>query len=188
MRAMAVATLLCSAIAGLASAQTLASRVTAQNGMVQVIYPSRPFACGDGSGAIGDVFGRSTTQHVMLSMRGWKRVCVHGPARAVATVNGGQITELRGYVGPVPANGIRTIDATASDAAAWLSDVLLRGAEGPANGAIVPLVLADGTDPWPTLLRTARDDNRSRAVRKTALLWLSFGVNERLGIADATGE
>ena len=52
--------LLCSTLASIAPAQSLSQRVTASDGSVQVIYPSRPTACGDGETFIGNVFGRST--------------------------------------------------------------------------------------------------------------------------------
>ena len=48
----------------------------------------------------------------------------------------------------------------------------------------MPLILADAPDPWPLLLRVARDDTRPLAVRRSALTWLSTGVNDHLGIAD----
>ena len=175
-------------------AQSLGARVTASDGRVQVIYPSRPTACGDGQGLIGNVLGRSTyySGNVTFSGRGnWSDgPCVHGPARVVATVMGGEVTRIRGYVGPVPAttSDTRTVSVTASEAVGWLSDIASRSTGRVASEAMLPLVLADTAEPWPLLIRIARDENRPRDVRRAATLWLSMGVNDHLGIADTRDE
>jgi hypothetical protein len=172
-------------------AQSLGDRVTATDGVVQVVFPSRPATCGDGRSVIANVLGRSNSyrgdeQH--WGGDGWSdRPCVHGPARVVASVDGRQVTRLRTFVGPVPSASAdtKTIMATAGDAAAWLG-VLAEHATGRvASDAMLPLVIADASEPWPILLRVARDENRPRDVRRTALTWLANGVNDHLGIADA---
>jgi HEAT repeats len=171
-------------------AQSLAERVTSSDGLVQVIYPSRPGACGDGQSVISNVLGQSTfySGNNQFSGHGsWEnRPCVHGPARVVATVVGREVTRLRPYVGPVPAASAdsRTITASATDAAAWLSDIASRGTGRVASEAFLPLIIADAPDPWPLLLRIARDDNRPRDIRRNALTWLANGVTSHLGIAD----
>jgi hypothetical protein len=173
------------------AAQSLGDRVTSTDGVVQVVFPSRPAACGDGQSFIGNVLGRSNSyigdeQH--WGHGSWSdRPCVHGPARVVASVNGRQVTRLRSYVGPVPPAPpeTRTLSASAGDAAAWLGDLVARATGRVASDAMLPLVIADAPDPWPILLRVARDENRSRDVRRSALTWLANGVNEHLGIADA---
>jgi hypothetical protein len=176
-------------------AQSLATRVTASDGRVQVIYPSRPNVCGDGEGLIGNVLGHSmyySGNSTSFSGRGsWSdRPCLHGPARVVATVMGGEITHIRSYVGPVPTSSsdTRTINASASEAANWLSDIASQGAGRVASEAMLPLILADAPEPWPRLIRIARDENRSRDVRRAALTWLSSGVSEHLGLADTQDE
>ncbi len=175
-------------------AQSLGARVTAADGVVQVIYPSRPNACGDGQGLIGNVLGRATYYSGNTTFSGsgnWtRRPCVEGPARVVATIMGGEVTRIRSYVGPVPpsAADVKTINASASEAAAWLGEIASRSAGRVASEAMLPLVLADTPDPWPLLLRIARDENRSRDVRRAAMTWLASGVNDHLGIADAQDE
>jgi hypothetical protein len=174
-------------------AQSLAQRVGAADGIVQVIYPSRPAACGDGEGFMGHILGSSTyyTGSSTLSGGGnWNRACVHGPGRAMATVVNGEVTRIRTFVGPVPAGqtDARTITTTAAEAAAWLSDVIARGAPRVASDAMLPLVVADGSEPWPLLLRVSRDENRPRDVRRSALTWLANGVTDHLGIADSRDE
>jgi hypothetical protein len=171
--------------------QSLAQRVTTTDGMVSVIYPSRPEACGDGESFIGHVFGGSTYyggESVYDGRHGrFDRPCIHGPARVAATVVGGEVTRLRAYVGPVPASSdrARTITADAGAAAAWLSGLVATNPSRVASEAIFPLVVADAPDPWPFLLRVARDDNRPREVRRNAITWLATGVNDHLGLDDA---
>lgn len=175
-------------------AQSLGERVTASDGLVQVVYPSRPGVCGDGQGIIGSVLGRSSyySGNAQFSGRGeWSdRACVHGPARVVAGVVAHEVTRLRVYVGPVPAASpeTRTIAVSASDAAAWLGEIATRATGRVASDALLPLIIADAPDPWPLLLRLARDDNRPRDVRRSALTWLANGVNDHLGIADSRDE
>jgi hypothetical protein len=49
----------------------------------------------------------------------------------------------------------------------------------------LPIVVADAPDPWPFLLRLARDEDRPRNLRQSALFWLSNAVTDHLGISDA---
>jgi hypothetical protein len=181
------------ASAASARAQSIAQRVVAADGIVQVIYPSRPGACGDGSSYISNVIGHSETHVDGATWTGDRRdnrMCVRGPARVVATVLSGEITRLRAYVGPVPATGpaTRTLTVSATEAAGWLGEILSRGVPRVASQAILPLVLADTDAPWPFLIKVARDPNRPRDVHQAALMWLSNGINEHLGISDADGD
>jgi len=177
--------------ASAASAQSLAQRVRETDGIVQVIYPSRPTACGDGNGMIGGVLGRSTyysgTNAYTRSDGFASRACVPGPARAVATVVGGEVTRIRTFVGPVPParSDTRTINASAKEAADWLGDVVVHNTGRSAAEAMLPLVAAEGSTPWTLLLRVTRDENRPRDVRRAAMDWLSQGVSEHLGLLDA---
>jgi HEAT repeat protein len=172
-------------------AQSLAERVTAADGLVQVVFPSRPSVCGDGESTIANVLGQSNYYVVNQQFSGhgrWSdRACVHGPARVVATVVGREVTRLRAYVGPERsgAGNARSITATASDAAAWLGEIVSRSTGRVASDALLPLIIADAPEPWPLLVRIARDENRPRDVRRAALTWLANGVNDHLGIADA---
>ena len=184
--------LLCAVVAPAVGAQSLAQRVTSNDGLVHVVYPSRPSACGDGQSFINNVFSRSTYYSGNSTFSGpgsWStRPCVHGPARVVATVMSGEVTRLRAYVGPLPSDSVRGITASAAAAAAWLGDLALRSTSKVASEAMLPLILADAPDPWPLLLRVARDDTRPLGVRRSALTWLSTGVTDHLGIADEGGD
>jgi hypothetical protein len=175
--------------AATAGAQSLAQRVTAADGNVQVIYPSRPGACGDGQRFVGHVIGGSTYYSSNSGMRTgpWtERPCLHGPARVVATVIGGAVTRLWFYVGPVPEAraDVRSISASAPEAAAWLGTLVAQSSTHTASNAMLPLIAADGSDPWALLLKVARDDARSQDARRAALLWLGVAVTDRLGISE----
>jgi hypothetical protein len=190
-----VAILLASLSSAPLGAQSLAQRVAASDKPVQVVYPSRPTACGDGRTYISSVFEdrgtyTSDAQTTYSSGDGWSRgPCVHGPARVVATVMNGEVTRLRAYVGPVPPSAdFETITASAQDASAWLASLITRGDSRVASSAVLPLVLADGADPWPVLLRVARDNERNQSVRRESLFWLGNGAVARLGIEQTRDE
>jgi hypothetical protein len=184
-----LAILVASAFAAPLGAQTIAQRIARADRPVQVIYPSRPTACGDGRSYVSHVFedGYSfgSDDNTMYQRGdGWSRgACVHGPARVVATVMSGEVTRLRVYVGPVPpSTDMETVNASASDAAAWLTSLITGENSRVAASAILPLILLDAPDPWPLLLRVARDNRRSINVRRDALMWLGTGACAHLGI------
>ena len=174
----------------LLAAQNVARSVTASEGLVQVVFPSRANVCGDGVSYIQTTNGGSYRTYAggnssYNSRESWRgRPCSPGPARVLASVEAGQITRLSVFVGPVPGNDTRTINAPASDAVAWLAELAQRGTSRVASTAIEALTFADAPTPWPTLLRIARDTDRPRDVRRNATTWLSFGVTEKLGLAD----
>lgn len=185
----ALAVMAACAVPAALAAQTLGQRVAAADGVVQIVYPSRPGACGDGRSYIGHVFGHGTSGGAVYDGRTGRseRACLSGPVRVEATVLDGEVTRLRPHVGPVPGDAPRDrrIDASASDAAAWLAQLVSSGTSRAADDAILPLILADAPDPWPLLLRVARDEDRSRSVRANALFWIGNGVIDRLGLDDA---
>lgn len=188
----AVACVVASASATTLGAQSLATRATQTDGIIQVIYPSRPEACGDGETFISNVLGRSRyfTNGGIISGRNGEvdPRCVHGPARVVATVERGEVTKLRTYVGPVPRSDARTMTVSVADAREWLEQLVTRSVTRVSRDAVLPLILVDSTEPWPVLLGVARDERRPESLRRNALMWVSDGVNEHLGIADATAD
>lgn len=172
-------------------AQTVSKNVTASEGLVQVVFPARPNVCGDGVSFIQMNSGRNYRTYVGTSSyngrEGWRdRPCYQGPVRALASVEAGQVTRLNVYVGPVPANraDTRTVNASAADAIAWLTELAQRGTSRVASTAIEAMTFVDAPTPWGTVLRIARDTDRPRDVRRHATTWLSFGVQEKLGLSD----
>jgi HEAT repeat protein len=94
-------------------------------------------------------------------------------------VGEGTLTDLRTYVGPVPARGNET-PATdlgvvpAREAAAYFLQVAATASSRPSDRAILAAVLADSASVWRGLLAVARDtETRSHATRNNAAFWLS---------------
>jgi hypothetical protein len=174
-------------LAGQASGQSISQQVRAASGTVQVLYPTKPKVCGDGRGSISNVMGHSefSSYDGSPSDRSYRR-CEHGPARLVLTVLGGEVTRARVYVGPVPppSGEVRTINASANDAQAWLAEMVEQGNSRVASDLLMPLILVDGSEPWRLFLKIARDENRPRELKRNVMLWLSNAVSERLGILD----
>jgi len=168
------------AFASAIGAQSVGHQVTSADGTVQVIFPSRPEACGDGRTFIGHIFGEHAYyvgNSVLDGSNGWERTCVRGPARVAVTVISGEVTRIRPYVGPIPTSSDRTINVSAAEAAAWLTELIKSASPRIAGDAMLPLVLADGPAPWNTLLSVARDDSRPLSVRRNALTWVANGVS-----------
>ena len=145
---------------GAASAQSLAARVAAvKNGRVQFTYTPREGICGDGRS-----FVRMGTHTYVGTWNGderFERSCAPGPVRVVARVSGGQVDEVRHWVGPLPttrAEDVTDLGAVpAPEAARWLLDLAKRSDTRAATKAIVPAVLADSAVVWRDLLAIARD-------------------------------
>jgi hypothetical protein len=181
-------------IAGLAacSEAQLAKSVTATDGIVQVLFPANPAVCGDGQSYIRRLGRRGEGQtivgtNVFYGRDSWSnRPCVSGQGRALATVIKGEVTRLSLLVGPVPSPqpDTRTLSASAADAATWLASLTDAPESRVVSQAIQGLMFVDAPPPWPLLLRIARQTQRPRGVRQSALTWLSYGVVDKLGLSD----
>lgn len=153
-------------------AQSLASRVTADNGAVTFHFTSRPGVCGDGEHFIrtgrGSYHGSFTTGRAM-------EPCISGPVQVRLTVEDGVVNGVQTYVGPLRARNARDLGAVpATEAAGYLTTIAARGSGKASAKAIFPAVLADSVTVWPALLAIAKDTaTRSRATRQDALFWLS---------------
>src|SRR6185436_1407757 len=192
MRAHALVTLAASLLPATITAQSLGARVAAVDGMAQVLFPSRPEACGDGRTFTGNLLhpGRMVVNGDVISDgRGWQNApCLRGPVRVVATVAGGEVTRLRSYIGPVPPRDDRVTDlgtVTVREASVWLLDLAEHASARVASAAMNPLIAAEGSEPWPQLLAIARSDTRPRETRRQAMFWLAQATTRRLGIDDA---
>lgn len=164
-----------------ANAQSLARRIIVTDGVVDVVYPSRPDACGDGRSYIEGLFGsRATYAYDSRTLRG---PCVHGPAHAAVTVMNGEITRIRLFVGPRDSTlAARTIRTTPSEAAEWLEHIVESERSSLASQAMLPLMTVDSIAPWQALLNVARSDERPADLRRNVLMWLSSAIDARLGL------
>jgi hypothetical protein len=72
-----------------------------------------------------------------------------------------------------------------ADAVEFLGHLVEQGRGSPSSDAILPIVLADSIDPWPLLLRDARNDRLPRNVRSATDFWLSRGAAAALGVSGS---
>ena len=157
-------------------AQSIAARVAAvRDGQVQMMYASRPDACGDGNDitALGKLF----VVYPSVQGHGWSKMnCTFGPARVVVTRRDGEVTLVRVHIG-----ASRRVDPTVTDlgtvpareAAEYFLGLASSTRGRAASNAVMAAAFADSVDIWRRLLAVARDEDRARDVRSTALYWLS---------------
>ena len=158
-------------------AQSLASRVNAvKDGTVQMTYAARPDACGDGD----DVMALGRLFTVYPTMQGHGRTnnanCFFGPVRVVITRRDGETATIRTHVGRVRRLAAETTDlgtVSAADASSYFLEVAGAASGRLANSAVSAAALADSVDVWRQLLALARNADRPRDVRNSALFWMS---------------
>jgi hypothetical protein len=175
-----------------ASGQPLARRVAqARDGVVSFTFASRPGVCGNGRNLLRDGFddGYVISENVQGYTRGrrWEDECERGPVRVVASVVGGEVVHLRTYAGPVVRESDQVTalgDVDVRDATSFLKDLAESGSGRVADQALLPLVLADDTPPWPLFLRLARSDTRPKSLRRNASTWLARAAGVKLGLSD----
>jgi hypothetical protein len=180
----AVALLALTATGSTALAQSIASRVTAvRSGTVRFEYPAREGVCGNGRGNISIRSGRGTSSYNTGSTRRdreWEDECEPGPVRVALDVDGGRVTSVRAYVGG-RWRGSADLDlgaVGAKDASDYLLTIAERSDAEPAKEAIFPAMIAEGVTVWPQLLRLAKDTDRPREVRNSAIFWVSQAAGE----------
>jgi hypothetical protein len=169
------------------AAQTLAERVAAVGtGTVRFEFPAREGVCGNGRGGISvrRDDGRTTVQNMSVNSsrrNEWEDDCEPGPVRIALDVESRRVTGVRSYVGGRwRGSADRDLGAvSASEASAFLLNVAATAAEKPAKDAIFPATLAaDVPDPWRALLSIAKDEDRPREVRQSALFWVSQAASD----------
>jgi HEAT repeat protein len=174
------------------NAQSLTRRVLAADGPVQFVFASRPGVCGDGATFVSDGFGGNNRISDNGNFSGRSRgddwpPCDPGPVRVVASVSGGEILRLHTYAGPRRAGDGPPRDlgiVPVSEAVDFLTRTIEQAHGRAANDAVLPLVLADSTAPWPTFLRLARDQQLPRGLRSNVAFWLARGAAAKLGLTD----
>ncbi|MFI5245647.1 MAG: HEAT repeat domain-containing protein [Gemmatimonadales bacterium] len=114
--------------------------------------------------------------------------CVNGPVRVVITHAGKEVVRVETYVGPVPTDAppAQELGAVpAKEAVAYLLSLAATGDGRPARDALTPAMLADSSVVTPELLAIAKDQSRSRDIRRSAINWLSRRRDERGGVGAA---
>lgn len=171
-------------------AQSLASRVSAvRTGTVRFSFPAREGVCGNGRGNIsirsserGGTTSYSTGSITTGSRRAneWEDECEPGPVRVAVDVDRSEVVALRAYVGG-RWRGEADTDlglVRAQEASDYLMGIAQRGDAKPAKEAIFPAMLAEGVTTWPMLLTLAKDADRPRDVRNSAIFWVSQAAGE----------
>lgn len=176
-------------------AQSLTRRIAdVGDGTVVFSFASRPGVCGDGDTYVRDGFGEGMRITERGSYSGRNRggddwpPCVPGPVHVRATVSRGEVIRLRTVAGPLrdrDAGDRRDLGTVGvGEATSFLTGLVEQASGRSASDAVLPIVLADSIDPWPALLRFARDERLSRSVRSAADFWLARGSSAALGVAD----
>jgi HEAT repeat protein len=100
--------------------------------------------------------------------------CERGPIRVLLTRDGKEILKISTFAGPVSEEPGSTNLGTvpARDAAAWLLGIATRVDGRPGRDAIMPAALADSALVTRELLAIARNGDRSRELRRSALSWV----------------
>jgi hypothetical protein len=147
-------------------AQSIARQVSAVvNGQVRFSFAAREGVCGDGD----RISTRRRTED-------WEGRCEDGPVRVALGVEQGTVTDVDTYVGGRWLQRAGTVVDLGMVATTEAADYLLTVAERTdsrvGEKAVFPATLADSVEVWPRLLRIAKDEGRSRAVRKSAVFWL----------------
>jgi len=197
--------MVCAAAMGIAAAtlpaQSIAKRVAqVKDGTVRMSYASRSDVCGNGAGNISTHNGSqrnssssgsttiTTTRH-----NEWEDECESGPVRVAIDVADGKPIALRAYVGGRWRPGTEVTDlgtVPARDAVDYLLDDLARADGRVAGEAIFPATIADSVTVWPRLLSLAKDDSRTKDVRKQAVFWVSQAAGEKAteGLKEVVGD
>ena len=176
---------LLAAVAGSASAQQSVERriAGAPAGNVTFHFASRADVCGDGRNYIraDDMWMGSFNDGIR------SQACERGPIRVLLTRDGQDIIRITTFAGPVAEEpGVTNLGAVpAVDAAAWLLGIASRVDGRPGREAIMPAALADSALVTRELLAIARNVDRSRELRRSALSWVVRRRGER---GELTGE
>ncbi len=171
-----------------ACAQTLERRVSAAGDTpVQFHFAAREGVCGNGR-----TYFRTDDDNWYGSFNSGDGMrsdpCVNGPVRVVITRAGKEVVHVETYVGPVPTDAAAAQELGAvsvKEAVSYLLSVAETTDGRPARDALTPALLADSSVVTPTLLKIAKDQSRSRDIRRSAITWLARRRDERGGVGAA---
>jgi len=157
-------------VAEIAPAQSIASRVArVSNGTVRMSFAAKPGICGSGNSIRhGNGRGRTTWGDNWRNSRGveYDIECSTGPARLVLDRTGGEITDVRFYVGgqwrPAGSDVVDLGMVPAQEAANYLVSLAQSERGSMGEKAIFPATMADSAEIWPALLKIARNPDFSK--------------------------
>ena len=144
-------------------------------GTLRMQFKARPGVCGSGQSMSFNSGSRSRHNDE------WSSECEPGPVRVAMDIEGGTPRAIRFYVGGRWGAGASATDlgvVPAADAGAWFVRLAESGSGKAAREAITVATLADSSTVWPALLRIAKDANRERELRKSAVFWLGQAASD----------
>ena len=169
-----------------APAQSIASRVArVTDGTIRMTFAARPGICGSGNSIMhSNGRGRTTWGNDWNRSRDveWESECSVGPARVVLDRRGGEITDLRFYVGgrwrPAASDVVDLGTVPAREAADYLVSIAQSERGSIGEKAIFPSTIADSATVWPSLIRLARNSDVPRGARTNAVFWLGQAAGD----------
>jgi hypothetical protein len=143
-------------------------------GKLRFEFAARPGVYGDGHGIRINSRTHSDTQDF------WPYE--PGPVRVVLSARDGRVTRVKHTVGgrwrSTPRNTTDLGEVPPREAAAFLMQLARQARDSVAEDAIAAAALADDVELWPQLLELARQRDRSRDVRKSAVFWLGQAASD----------
>lgn len=174
--------------ASVTAQQSLEQRITSVGtGTVRLSYAAKEGVCGNGQGGNISIRRRDDQRS-----REWEDDCEPGPVRLALDVTDRRVTRVRAYVGG-RWRGEATRDlgeVPAAEASVFLVRLASTGEERAAKDAIFPALMADAPSPDRELLAIAKDDDRPREVRTSAMFWIAQSAGERVseGLQELTND
>ena len=174
------------AAAGIAPAQSIASRVArVANGTVRMSFAAKPGICGSGNSIRhSNGRGRTTWGNDWNTSRDveWESDCSMGPARVVLDRRNGELADLRFYVGgrwrPAGSDVVDLGMVPAREAADYLVSIAQTEKGSMGEKAIFPATMADSANIWPAMIRIARNADLPRSTRTQSVFWLGQAAGE----------
>ncbi|MDP9205924.1 MAG: HEAT repeat domain-containing protein [Gemmatimonadota bacterium] len=172
--------------AGIVPAQSIASRVArVSNGTVRMSFAAKPGICGTGNSIMqSNGRGRTTWGDNWNTSRDveWESDCSRGPARIVLDRRGGELADLRFYVGgrwrPGGSDVVDLGMVPAREAADYLLSIAQSEKGSMGEKAIFPATIADSANIWPALIKLARNPDLPRSTRSQSVFWLGQAAGE----------
>jgi hypothetical protein len=171
------------------AAQSLERRVAAAgDAPVQFHFAAREGVCGNGK-----TYFRTEDDNWYGTFYGGgdgnrNDPCVNGPVRVVITRAGKDVVRVETYIGPISADAAPAQELGAvpvKEAVGYLLNVASTTEGRPARDALTPAMAADSSVVTPALLQIAKDQSRSRDIRRSAITWLARRRDEKGGIGAA---
>ncbi len=182
--AIVLAALVC--VATVARGQSIASRVArVSNGTVRMTFAAKPGICGSGNSIMhSNGRGRTTWGDNRSMSRDveWESDCSLGPARVVLDRRGGELADLRFYVGgrwrPAGPDVVDLGSVPAREAADYLVSIAQSERGSMGEKAIFPATIADSSNIWPAMIRIARNPDLPRSTRTQSVFWLGQAAGD----------